>query len=158
MTKSKVANPHSDSEMPRKIAAKARGRPFEPGNPGKPKGTRHRLTVLAEKLMEEDAEDVTRAVIAAAKGGDMVAARLVLDRVAPVRKGRTVELDLPKVETAADVLKALGLVVMETARGLITPDEAAVVAGLLETKRKAIETADLETRLLVLEQSRDKGQ
>jgi hypothetical protein len=40
-------------------AKKQRGRPFKPGRSGNPvgkaKGTRHRITVLAEKMMEDDA-------------------------------------------------------------------------------------------------------
>jgi hypothetical protein len=134
-----------------------RFKPGQSGNPaGKAPGTRHRMTILAEKLMADDAEEVTRAVIAAAKTGDMQAARLILDRIAPLRKGRTVEIELPAVETAADVLKAIGAVIAETAKGTITPDEAAVVAGVLEAKRKAIETADLERRLAALEQGANR--
>ena len=76
---------------PAKQRRRGRGRPFEPGqsgNPrGKPRGTRHRVTLLAEKLMADDTEAVMRAVIDAAKGGDMTAARLILDRIAPARKG-----------------------------------------------------------------------
>ena len=63
---------------PGKSAPKTRGRPFGPGNPGKPKGARHKVTMLAEKLMADDAESVVRAVLTAATEGDMVAARLVL--------------------------------------------------------------------------------
>jgi len=141
---------------PEKSAGKQRrGRPFEPGqsgNPaGKPKGTRSRQTLLAEKLMEDEAEDVVRAVIGAAKGGDMTAARLVLERIAPPRKGRPVVFDLPRVETAADVLQALGSVVQSVAAGTLTPDEGATVAGLLEVKRRAIETTELEQRISDLE-------
>ena len=47
---------------------------------------------------------------------------------------------------------ALGATIKAMADGLITPDEAATVAGILETKRKAIETAELETRLAALEE------
>jgi len=134
---------------------KQRGRPFPKGrggNPaGKPKGTRSRVTVLAEKLMEGDAADVVRAVLTAAKAGDMTAARLVLERVSPVRKGRPLVFDLPTVDTAADVLTALGDVVRQVADGTLTTDEAAAVAGLLETKRKAIETVEIERRLSALE-------
>lgn len=123
------------------------------GNPaGKPKGTRHRVTVLAEKLMNDDAEAVVKAVIGAAKGGDMTAARLVLERIAPPRKGRPVTLDLPAIETADDVVKALGLVVGSIAAGNLTPDEGAAVAGLLEIKRKALETVEIERRLAALEE------
>ena len=48
------------------------------GNPnGKPKGTRHRVTVAAEALMEGEAEAITRKVIELAKEGDGPALRPV---------------------------------------------------------------------------------
>jgi len=37
------------------------------------------------------------------------------------------------------------------ARGEITPDDASTVAGVLEAKRRAIETVELEARLSELE-------
>ena len=112
------------------------GRPFQPGNPGKPKGARHKTTLIAEKLaieklMEEDAEGVTRLVIEAAKEGDMTAARLVLERVYPVRKGRPVRLELPEVETAADLPVALSAILSAMGQGEITPEEAVVVANVV---------------------------
>lgn len=127
-----------------------RGR-FRPGNGGRPKGARHHLTVLAEKLMADEAGEVVKAVISAAKGGDMTAARLVLERIAPPRKGRPVVFNLPQIETASDVLTALGSVVRAVAAGTLTPEEGATVAGLLEVKRRAIETVDIERRLSELE-------
>jgi hypothetical protein len=71
---------------------------------GHPSGSRrrHRATRLAEKLMTDDAEAVVKAVMAAAKGGDMTAARLVLDRIAPPCREAPVNLDLPRLETRAD--------------------------------------------------------
>jgi hypothetical protein len=88
---------------PRKYAGKSRGRPFEPGNAGKPKGARHRATMLAEQLISADIEAVTRAVIGAAEGGDMVAARLILERLVPVRKGRPIAFDLPACDDAMGI-------------------------------------------------------
>jgi len=130
-----------------------RFRKGQSGNPaGKPQGARHRLTVLAEAMMEDESESVVRAVITAAKTGDMTAARLVLERIAPPRKGRPVAFDLPPVETAADVLTALGAVVRAVAEGVITPDEAGPVGALLELKRKAIETVEIERRLIAIEE------
>ncbi len=137
-------------------AGKKRGRPFPKGTSGNPAGklpgTKHHATRLAEHLMEGAAESVVQAVLVAAQGGDMVAARLVLERIAPVRKGRPVSLPLPVVTTAGDVLAALGATVKAMADGDITPDEAATVAGVLEVKRRAIETAELETRIAALEE------
>jgi hypothetical protein len=57
------------------------------GNPaGRKPGTRNRATVWIEQLMTGDIEAVVARVVKAAKAGDMVAAKLLLDRVAPVRK------------------------------------------------------------------------
>ena len=127
-----------------------RGR-FRPGNGGRPKGARHRLTVLAERMMEDEAGEVVTVVIAAAKAGDMIAARLILERIAPPRKGRPVAFDLPRIDTAADVLAALGAVLGAVAAGTLTPDEGVTIAGLLDAQRRAIETADIEHRLSELE-------
>ena len=127
--------------------------PGQSGNPaGKPRGTRHKATMLAEALMDGAVEDVVNAVLNAAREGDMTAARLILDRIAPLRKGRPVPLPLPTVETAADVMAALGVTVAAMADGEISPDEAAVVAGVLEIKRRAIETVEIERRIAALEE------
>src|SRR5262249_4193060 len=66
-------------------AAKQRGRPFEPGksgNPkGRPKGSRNQATLLAEALLDGEAEAITRKVINAALEGDTTALRLYLERL-----------------------------------------------------------------------------
>ena len=129
------------------------------GNPaGKPKGARHRITLMAEKLMEDDAEAVVQSVITAAKSGDMVAARLVLDRIAAPRRGRPVAFDLPPVQTAQDMVPAIAAVVAAVAEGELTPGEGQEIAAILETQRRAIETADLERRITALEQSQQDQQ
>jgi Family of unknown function (DUF5681) len=123
------------------------------GNPrGRPKGARHRVTILAEQLMQGDAEDVVRAVIAAAKGGDMTAAKIILDRIAPVRKGAPVMFDLPELMTAADLPPAVAAVTKAIADGTLTPDEGSSVVTVLEAQRRAIETANLARRVAVLEE------
>src|SRR5215203_5391739 len=68
--------------------------------PGRPKGERARLAAALDALAAADAEAVLAAVLAAAKGGDMAAARVILDRLWPAPKGRPLELALPPVEDA----------------------------------------------------------
>jgi hypothetical protein len=130
-----------------------RFRKGQSGNPrGKPPGTRHAITVLAEDLMAGDAEGVVRKVIEAAMAGDMTAARLILDRIAPPRRGRPVALSLPGVIKASDVPAALAAVVAAMGSGELTPDEAAAVSAVVEVQRRAIETAEHEARLRALEE------
>jgi hypothetical protein len=135
----------------RNNALTTRGRPFQPGNPGRPKGARHRSTVLAEKLMADDIEGIVTAVVKAAKDGDMAAARIILDRLTPVRRGRPVQFDLPAATDAAGVLAAFDAVLQAVAGGELTPEEGASITNLLEARRKAIETVELEARIAALE-------
>ena len=90
---------NAEAKQPRRGA----GRRFKPGQSGNPKGktlgTRHRVTVLAEQLLADDVESVVAKVVKAAKAGNMTAARLILDRILPPRRGRTVAIPLPDVRT-----------------------------------------------------------
>ena len=123
------------------------------GNPAGPaKGTRHKITMLAEKLLEDDRDDIVRAVIAAAKGGDPTAMRLCIERLIPVRKGRPVVFDLPPVKTAADIAGAVGELARAMAAGELTTDEASSAASVIEMHRRAIETTEIEVRVQKLEE------
>jgi hypothetical protein len=68
-----------------------------------------------------------------------------------VRKGRPVVVDLPPIETAKDVVGAVGAIVSAVGEGMLTPDEGQTFASILDTHRKAIETQDLETRIATIE-------
>jgi Family of unknown function (DUF5681) len=128
------------------------------GNPaGNHKGSRHKSTLLAEKILEDDRDGIINAVVAAAKKGDPTAMRLCVERLVPLRKGRPVVFDLPAIETAADVANALGAIAGAMAAGELTPDEAGAVAGVLEAKRRGIETVDHEERLRKLEERSPGG-
>jgi hypothetical protein len=107
--------------------------------------------MLAEKLMQDDVPEVVRAVVTAARSGDMTAAKLVLDRIAPVRRGNPVALKIPPVNSPADLVSALANITDAVSRGELTPDEGQAVAAILEQHRRAIETVELEERLSRLE-------
>ena len=142
--------------MTENSAGKQRGAPFrkgQSGNPsGKPPGTRNKTTMLAEKLMQDDAKDIVKVVLEAAKRGDMTAARLILERIAPVRKGRPVYFDLPPISNAEDVAAAMEALTTAMASGEVTPDEAATVASVLEMRRKTLEIDELVLRVKALEE------
>lgn len=146
---------------PTKNEDKTKPQTFKPGNPGGPGrsvGSRNTATLILDAMADGEAETVLRQVLNAAKSGDLKAADIILSRIWPAKKGRPVRLDLPAIKTPTDILAALAAVVDATGKGEITTDEAAAVAGVLELKRRAIETVDIESRLSRLESAQGTKQ
>ena len=122
------------------------------GNPaGRQPGSRNQLTIAAEVLLEGEAEALTRRAIELALEGDTTALKLCLERILPQRRSRRVVFDLPPIDRIEDLGKAIGSVLQEAANGQLFLDEAAALIGMMEFKRKALETIDLEQRLQALE-------
>ena len=136
---------------PRNNAPRTRGRPFAPGNPGRPKGARHKVSRAVEALLEGEAEALTRKAVEVALGGDMTALRLCLDRIAPARRDAPVTFDLGRLDGPAAALEATARAIEAMAEGELTATEAAAVVALLESYRKAFETVEIERRLAALE-------
>ena len=105
-----------------------------------------------EALLDGEAEAITRKAIEKALEGDMTAIQLCLERILPTIKSRPIEIDLPPVKTAQDIQAAHGAVIAAMAKGEITPDDAGTIAGVLEARRRAIETVELEARMVALEE------
>lgn len=122
------------------------------GNPrGRPVGTRNKATRAAEALLDGEAETLTRACVTAALGGDITALRLCLERILPPRRDRPIEFSLSPISTAAEACVAVGEIVEAVSSGDLTPTEATAIAGLVDVLVKALETRDLEARVLALE-------
>jgi hypothetical protein len=127
-------------------------KPGQSGNPaGKPRGAKHRATMLAEQMIGDEAERVVRKVIDLALAGDITCLRLCLERLAPPRKDSPVTIRLPRIERAADAVSAMSMVIGAVGDGEVTPTEGAALAGIVETHRRVLETADLAARIEALE-------
>ena len=139
--------------MPETTASnQGRFKPGQSGNPaGRPKGARHATTLAIEALLDGEAEAITRKVIDAAKAGDIVAIRLVLDRICPPRKSRPINIELADIANTAGVSFAQQQVLDAVSKGDLLLDEAQALSGLIEARRKALETEELESRILELE-------
>jgi hypothetical protein len=103
-------------------------------------------------LMEKGAKEITAAVVTAAKGGDLTAARLVLDRLAPPIRDRPIPLTLPDTSTAQGISKAQQAILQAVGVGDLTPGEGTALAAIVEARRKAHETQELEQRIATLEE------
>jgi hypothetical protein len=134
---------------------------FAPGTkpgPGRPKGRRNKTALLdaaarVEEMTARELDQIVEGVINAAKAGDTQAAKLLLDRVAPARKGQAVEFHLPEIRNASDLDQAYAAVLQAVSNGDLSPEEAQSVVDLLEARRKAMETLELERRLEQLEEA-----
>jgi hypothetical protein len=129
------------------------GKRFAPGNPGRPKGTKNKRTIIIENLVQERFEDIVERVIkAAVVEGDMMAAKMLLDRLWPIRKGAAVNFPLPEHLDSDGLLQTFDALIRATANGELTAEEASAVAGVVEQKRRAIETQELQERIEALEE------
>ncbi|NDB69146.1 MAG: hypothetical protein EB015_14270 [Methylocystaceae bacterium] len=132
------------------------GRPFAQGNPGRPKGARHKISLLAEKLMSDDVEGVVQTVVKAAKAGDMTAARLILERISPPRKDAPISIELPNINGLDDVSKAMAVVVKAAANAEIGLSEADALTRLIQGYSASLEMSELAKRVEQLENQVDQ--
>ena len=131
---------------------------FLPGtvpNPnGRPKGSLGHSTRVAMALLDGEAEGLARKVVALALAGDSTALRICIERLIPVARERSVEVELPALKSATDLPAAVSRILGAVAEGEITPTEGERLAGLLGAWRESLEFADLEARIVALEGKR----
>lgn len=134
------------------IQENGRFRKGKSGNPqGKPKGARHKASMMAEMLFEEEIETVCHQVINQAKEGNLQAAKIILDRLLPPKKDRPINFKLPIIQNAADALKAGRLICHAVGTGELTPVEAESLSKVVEIQAKNIELYDFGLRLETIE-------
>ena len=118
---------------------------------GKPKGATNHATRLVMSLMESGAAEVAKVIIDAAKDGDLTAAKMVLERLAPPMRERPILIDLPETDTVQGCADASNAVLQGVSTGQLLPGEGVALAGIVENRRRAIETIELEQRITALE-------
>ena len=146
------------------VPGRGRGRPFEKGRSGNPRGqrrgSRNEATLAAEALLAGESEALTRKAVEMALAGDPTAMRLCMERVLAPCRERTVEFSLPALKvtgigeafgpTAQDISLATNAVTSALARGEITPAEAEKIAGVVDTFVRAIEATKKDSSRLNL--------
>jgi hypothetical protein len=136
------------------VVPKARGRPFQPGNPGRPLGAKNRATLLVEQLVDGEAEKIARKLIELATSGNVRCLEIALDRIAPKRSGRPIDFQLPEVKNLHDVVRAMAAATSGVNDGSLTVEEASHLARVLNGYANAITTFDLVARVEALEAPR----
>lgn len=129
---------------------------WKPGQSGNPKGKTPGSGEL-QKLRASIAEHVPsilEQLVTAAQGGDIQAARLILERVLPPVKAteQAVELDLPADGTLTTTGRA---VLSAVASGDLAPSQGAALLGAIGSLARVIEIDELDARLTKLEEQQN---
>ena len=123
------------------------------GNPkGRPSGV-SAITKMREKLAS-DVPHILAALVESAKGGDVQAARLILERVLPPLKGveQPVTLSLPDGGTLTAKADAM---LCAAADGQIAPGQAAQLISALGSMARVAEIDELAKRIEKLEEKQN---
>lgn len=132
-----------------------RGKPWVKGQSGNPagrrRGSRNKATLIAALYLDGEAEGLVRKAVEMAYAGDPLALRLCLERTIAPRRERPEPFRLPRVESAADLAPAMAAVMAAAARGVITTGQAAEMASVISTRLRALEAAEFDRRLLMVE-------
>jgi hypothetical protein len=124
---------------------------FQKGESGNPKGRKPGTTPGAKirAAIEKHVDDILQTVIDAAKGGDIQAAKVLLDRICPPLKPQAAPVQIP----VGDTLPESGAnVVNATLGGAIPPDVGAALIKALAEQGKLVESVDLAKRIEALEE------
>jgi hypothetical protein len=123
------------------------------GNPsGRPLGSRNKVTLAAEALLETHAEPLIRKAIELALGGNMAAIRLCVGLLLPACKDRLVNLELPVPKNPSQTPAASGKILTAVSEGQITPSEGEKLARLLAIHNDQLvrdESAHADRRIVI---------
>lgn len=132
-------------------------KPGQSGNrKGRPVGSRHKASLIAQQLLDGEAEIITRKAIELAKGGDVTCIRLCLERLLAVKKDHPIGVKLPTATCAQDLPGLVAKILALATNGDITPAEAKELCAIVESSRRVIETAELEARVEELKRRVDE--
>jgi hypothetical protein len=122
------------------------------GNPaGRPPGSRNKTTLAIEALLEGEGESIARKLIELAQKGDLQAVRMCLDRTAPPRKERCIELPTRPVKKPQDLPLTHQDILMEVAEGRMTPGEGETLSNIVSNHLLTLEAMSQPERIEKLE-------
>jgi hypothetical protein len=101
-----------------------------------------------------DLAEIQAVIVREARQGNLQAIAIV-ERIWRHRQ-RTVSLDLPPVDDAAGLAAAQAAVIAAAAGGRITPHEGVAYAAMLDYRRRALDTVELEGRLREIERENEE--
>lgn len=120
------------------------------GNPaGRPKGSKAKKTLVAQEF-EKEGSKIARVVIDKALAGDITAANIVLQRIAPPLKVRAEKIEF-ELDATAPLTHQAGQVLTAIAAGDIDPDTGQVLISCISSFAGLRQVDELDERIRALE-------
>lgn len=150
-------NVKPSGEIPSKNSNKNEKGQFIHGNkasPGRPEGSRSKITMAMRDIFEEGAQSLARKAMEMANGGDIGALKLCIERLYPPTKNKIIpdKFKELRTSTATELSESMDAVIQEFTYGEIDSEIAEDTMKLLTTKRDFIISSDFSERLKRLEQ------
>lgn len=123
-----------------------------PRGPGRPVGSRNKLTMALEAVGEGNAILVYQKLVDLALGrtkeGDATSCKMILDRVLPVRKDRKIALDIEGSVGTAKAISAISTKVTDMmVKGELSPSESLEIGNKIEQHLKIITDVDIMDKI-----------
>jgi hypothetical protein len=131
---------------------------FKPGASGNPAGRPKRKAGKMAGLRAQVAKqlpDILENVITAALEGDLLAARILIDRVLPPLRAEDTAVSIDMPDDASPAVRADAILLAATA-GKITPAQCNALMTAIGTQMRIYEADELERRIAKLEASNAK--
>jgi hypothetical protein len=118
------------------------------GNPaGRRKGSRNKVTELAEELAGAGVEEMTRRLMAEASLGNGAALRVYFDRIWPKRRGAPIKFEMPPVRSLADVPVAHAAICQGVTDGELSVEEFEMLSRGVNHMKRSLDEAEIDARL-----------
>ena len=122
---------------------------FQPGNPGRPKGSKNKRL----ELLRSNDVKLQKKVLDMAMEGDVSALKIIADRLWPRLRAQPAPVS---IDAASDNIAARGRTIIDAAlSGEITTDVLRDLLTALYAHGKLIEISDWDERIKALEERRD---
>jgi hypothetical protein len=151
--------PEADAKSPAGKTKRNRGwdnlgppwKPGQSGNPrGKPVGSRLKVQQRLDKLAHDEAEHLFDLQLQAARAGDILANRWILDKIWPAKKCNPTPRAIGPIKSAADALNVISQILAGQADGSLDLEASSKMLDSVKTAMVAIEGSELEQRVRAL--------
>jgi len=110
--------------------------------------------MVAQALLDGEAEALTRKAVQLALEGNIQALKLCIERLIPPRKERPVDVALPEFSGVESLPVLTATLLAAVSSGELTVGEASGLSTLVANYGRMLELAELEKRIAVLEKKK----